>query len=73
MARIKFPSRNVRRELLKLKIRSEEYGYYIYDYYRVYKRIDGKFIPYGWNIESRPSAVEQFNVTLTDFQLDQDD
>tara|TARA_R110002096_G_C14520287_1_gene716873 strand:- start:488 stop:700 length:213 start_codon:yes stop_codon:yes gene_type:complete len=69
MARIAFPLSEVRRELEKLKITPERFGYYRYDHYRVYKRVEGKFIPYGWNVESRPMAVEQFNFTFLDSQL----
>jgi hypothetical protein len=69
MARIAFPANEVRRELKKLKITMERFGYYRYNHYRAYKRVDGKFIPYGWNVESTPMAVEQFNVTFLDSQL----
>jgi len=69
MARIAFPSEEVKRELKKLKITPERFGYYRYDHYRVYRRVNGKFIPYGWNVESRPMAVEQFEETFSDSQL----
>lgn len=69
MARIAFPYEAIESELKKLKITPERFGYYEYDYYRVYRRVDGKFIPYGWNVESRPKAVEQFELTFPDPQL----
>jgi len=70
MARIAFPYEAIKSQLRKLKITPEKFGYYNYDYYRVYRRVDGKFIPYGWNVESRPNAVEQFEVTIPDQQLE---
>ena len=69
MARIRFPLEEVKRELKKLKITPERFGVYRYDHYRVYRRVNGKFIPYGWNVESKPMAVEQFEETFSDLQL----
>jgi len=69
MARIGFPYDAIERELKKLKITPERFGYYRYDHYRVYRRVNGKFIPYGWNVESKPMAVEQFELTFSDSQL----
>jgi len=69
MARIAFPYDAIERELKKLKITPERFGYYRYDHYRVYRRVNGKFIPYGWNVESKPMAVEQFELTFSDSQL----
>jgi hypothetical protein len=66
MARISFPYKQVVRELGKLKIMPERFGYYRFNHYRAYKRVDGKFIPYGYNIVSRSNSVEQYNVTLLD-------
>ncbi len=70
MANKAVPVMEIDRELSRLAITPTVGGYYSYDHTRVYERIDGKFVAYGYRIVSRnfifTKEQDDFDIVLPD-------
>ena len=71
MARIPVPYEEIDRALRDMNIKPTEGGFYSYDHTRVYERINGKFVAYGYRIVARMNnnyrkGQEDYDIVLPD-------
>ena len=70
MARIAVPYEEIDRALRDMDVKPTEGGYYSYDHTRIYERIDGKFVAYGYRIVARKNnyikGQDDFDIVLPD-------
>ncbi len=71
MARIAVPYEEIDRALRDMDVKPTSGGYYSYDHTRVYERINGKFVAYGYRVFAREKnqytkEQDNFDIVLPD-------